>query len=263
MNECCGAGLMSMHYNAASSRMKQAVQDLQGGGTRIVEVPIPTAGRGQVVIRTAFSLLSSGTERMVAEFAGKTLAGKARARPDLVRQTLDKARREGVLAAAEAVRTRLAEPMALGYASAGTVVEVGPGIDDLQPGDRVACAGGGYAIHRPYATLPRLLVARLPGRVGLQAGAFATLAAIALHGLRLAEVQVGEVVAVIGLGLIGQLAVGLAHAAGAEVYGIDLRAERVRLAERMGARGFLRQGAEAAGAAGRGGEGGGARLVWA
>src|SRR3990172_9334613 len=87
-----------------TSRMKQAVQDLQGGGTRIVEVPIPTAGRGQVVVRTAFSLISSGTERMVAEFAGKTLAGKARARPDLVRQTLDKARREGVLAAAEAVR---------------------------------------------------------------------------------------------------------------------------------------------------------------
>ena len=243
--------------------MKQAVQDLQGGGTRIVEVPIPTAGRGQVVIRTAFSLLSSGTERMVAEFAGKTLAGKARARPDLVRQTLDKARREGVLAAAEAVRTRLAEPMALGYASAGTVVEVGPGIDDLQPGDRVACAGGGYAIHGQYAAVPRLLVARLPDRVGFEAGAFATLAAIALHGLRLAEVQVGEVVAVIGLGLIGQLAVGLAHAAGAEVYGIDLRAERVRLAERMGARGFLRQGAEAAVAAAGGGKGVDAVLICA
>jgi threonine dehydrogenase-like Zn-dependent dehydrogenase len=189
-------------------------------------VPIPTAGRGQVVVRTAFSLISSGTERMVAEFAGKSLAGKARARPDLVRQTLNKARREGVLAAVEAVRTRLVEPMALGYASSGTIVEIGEGIDDLQPGDRVACAGGGYAVHGQYVLVPRLLVARLPESVSFEAGAFATLAAIALHGLRLAEVQVGERVAVIGLGLIGQLAVALAHGAGAVVLGIDLRAER-------------------------------------
>lgn len=226
--------------------MKQAVQDLRGGGTRIVEVPIPTAGRGQVVVRTAFSLLSSGTERMVAEFAGKNLAGKARARPDLVRQTLDKARREGVLAAVEAVRARLAEPMALGYASSGTVVEIGEGIDDLQPGDRVACAGGGYAVHGQYAAVPRLLVARLADTVSLESAAFATLGAIALHGLRLAEVQVGERVAVIGLGLIGQLAVAVARSAGAEVFGVDLRDERVRLAQRMGARGFQREGAEAA-----------------
>ncbi len=243
--------------------MKQAVQGLQGGGTRIVEVPIPTAGRGQVVVRTAFSLISSGTERMVAEFAGKSLAGKARARPDLVRQTLDKARREGVLAAVEAVRTRLAEPMALGYASSGTIVEIGEGIDDLQPGDRVACAGGGYAVHGQYAAVPRLLVARLPESVSFEAGAFATLAAIALHGLRLAEVQVGERVAVIGLGLIGQLAVALAHGAGAVVFGIDLRAERVQLAERMGARGFLRQGAQAAVLAAGGGMGVDAVLICA
>ena len=120
----------------------------------MVDVPIPTAGRGQVVVRTAFSLLSSGTERMVADFAGRSLAGKARARPDLVRQTLDKARREGVLAAVETVRTRLAEPMALGYASSGTVVEIGEGIEDLRPGDRVACAGGGYAVHGQFATVP-------------------------------------------------------------------------------------------------------------
>ncbi|HMK09653.1 MAG TPA: bi-domain-containing oxidoreductase, partial [Anaerolineales bacterium] len=223
--------------------MKQAVQDLRGGGTRVIEVPIPSAGRGQVVVRTAFSLLSSGTERMVAEFAGKSLAGKARARPDLVRQTLDKARREGPLAALDAVRSRLSEPMALGYASSGTVIEVGEGVDDLQPGDRVACAGGGYAVHGQYAAVPRLLVARLGPHVRFESAAFATLAAIALHGLRLADVQVGERVGVIGLGLVGQLAVALARAAGAEVYGIDLRSDRVRLAERMGARAFGREGA--------------------
>jgi predicted dehydrogenase len=243
--------------------MKQAVQDLRGGGTRIVDVPIPAAGPGQVLVRTAFSLISSGTERMASEFAGKSLAGKARARPDLVRQTLDKARREGVLAAVEAVRTRLSEPMALGYAAAGTVVEVGAGIDDLQPGDRVACAGGGYAVHGQYLAVPRLLVARLPKSVSLESGAFATLGAIALHGLRLAEVQVGDRVGVIGLGLVGQLAAALARTAGAEVYGIDLRDERVQLARRLGTQAYVRDGAETAVLAAAGGLGVDAVLICA
>lgn len=243
--------------------MKQAVQDLRGGGTRIVETPIPTAGRGQVVVRTACSLLSSGTERMVAEFAERSLVGKARARPDLVRQTLDKARREGVAAAIEAVRTRLSEPMALGYASAGTVVEVGEGVDDLLPGDRVACAGGGYAVHAEYAAVPRILTARLPDSVGFDAGAFATLGAIALHGFRLAEVQVGERVGVIGLGLIGLLAVAIGRSAGAEVFGVDLAPQRAGLADAFGGTGFVRDGAEAALANATGGRGVDAVLICA
>jgi len=226
--------------------MKQAVQDLRGGGTRLVDVPTPATGRGQVLVRTAFSLLSSGTERMVADFAGKSLAGKARARPDLVRQTLDKARREGVLAAFDTVRSRLSEPIALGYASSGTVVEVGAEVDDLSPGDRVACAGGGYAVHAEYAAVPRLLVARLPQTMDFESGAFATLGAIALHGFRLAQVQVGERVGVIGLGLVGLLATAIARAAGAQVFGVDLNPERVNLAKRMGGRGFSRDDAAAA-----------------
>jgi predicted dehydrogenase len=243
--------------------MKQAVQDLRGGGTRVVDVPIPTAGRGQVVVRTAFSLLSSGTERMAADFAGKSLAGKARARPDLVRQTLDKARRDGPLAALEAVGSRLAEPMALGYASAGTVVEIGQGIDDLQPGARVACAGGGYAVHGEYAAVPRRLVARLPDNVGFEAGAFATLGAIAMHGFRLAEVQLGESVGVIGLGLVGLLAAAIARSAGAEVFGVDLREDRVRLARELGVRAYPREGSEAAIVSASGGRGLDAILICA
>ncbi|HSR48559.1 MAG TPA: bi-domain-containing oxidoreductase [Anaerolineales bacterium] len=226
--------------------MKQVVQDLQGGGTKIVDVPVPAVGPGEVLVRTAFSLLSAGTERMVAEFAGKSLVGKARARPDLVRQTIDKARREGPLAAVDAVRSRMAEPMALGYSSAGTVIGVGPGVDDLRPGDRVACAGGGYAVHAEVVAVPRLLVAKLPDDVALEAGAFVTLGAIALHGIRLAQIQVGERVGVIGLGLVGLLAVAIARSAGAQVFGIDLDVDRAGLADRMGGRGIARDGAEAA-----------------
>jgi predicted dehydrogenase len=243
--------------------MKQAVQDLRGGGTRLVEVPIPAAGRGQVVVRTAFSLLSSGTERMVADFAGKNLADKARARPDLVRQTLDKARREGVLAALDAVRTRLAEPMALGYASSGTVVDVGAEITDLAPGDRVACAGGGFAVHAEYVAIPRLLLARLPDSVDFETGAFATLGAIALHGFRLAQVQVGERVGVIGLGLVGLLATAIGRSAGAEVFGVDLNPERVVLGQRMGGRCYGRAQAAAAILAATGGQGADAVLICA
>jgi threonine dehydrogenase-like Zn-dependent dehydrogenase len=226
--------------------MKQVVQDLQGGGAKIVDVPVPAVGPGEVLVRTAFSLISAGTERMVAEFAGKSLASKARARPDLVRQTMDKARREGPLAAVDAVRTRMAEPMALGYSSAGTVLAVGPGVDDLRIGDRVACAGGGYAVHAEVVAVPRLLVAKLPETVGFETGAFATLGAISLHGVRLAQIQVGERVGVIGLGLVGLLAVAIARSAGAQVFGIDLDPERARLADRMGGLGFERNGAETA-----------------
>jgi len=243
--------------------MKQAVQDLRRGGTRLVDVPIPAPGRGQVLVRTACSVLSAGTERMVAEFAARGLLGKAQARPDLVRQTLDKVRRDGVLAAVEAVRSRLAEPMALGYASAGVVVEVGEGVGDLNPGDRVACAGGGYAVHAEYAVVPRLLVARLPDSVAFDAGAFATLGAIALHGFRLGETQVGGRLAVIGLGLIGLLAVAIARAAGVEVFGVDLRADRARLAQAFGARGLERDGAAEAILAATGGDGVDAVLICA
>ncbi len=229
--------------------MKQVVQDIRSGVTSVVEVPVPTPGRGQALIRTCASLVSVGTERMLVEFAGKNLLEKARSRPDLVRQSLDKARREGVLTTWQAVQNRLDQPMALGYASAGTVVGFGDGLSDLRPGDRVACAGGGYAVHAEYALVPRNLLARLPDDVDFEAGAFATLGAIALHGFRLAEPQVGERVAVIGLGLVGLLAVGVALAGGCSVLGIDLDPRRVEVAKAMGAHAVGRAGAETAAAA--------------
>lgn len=227
--------------------MRQVVQNIRSGKTHIVETPAPFPGRGRILVRTAASAISSGTERTVVEFSGRSLLGKARSRPDLVRQTLLKARREGVLNAAEAVRSRLDEALPLGYSSAGTVVEVGEDVEGFAPGDRVACAGGGFAVHADYAVVPRNLVARLPESVGWEAGAFATLGAIALHALHLGGSGLGDNVAVIGLGLIGQLACGVALASGCRVFGVDLNRDRVELARRQGAQAATRENAEAEG----------------
>lgn len=227
--------------------MKQVLQNLRTGETEVAEVPAPTPGPGTALVRTAASVVSAGTERMLVDFAAKSLLGKARARPDLVRQALDKARREGWLATAEAALQRLDQPMPLGYSSAGTVAALGEGVHDLRVGQRVACAGGGHAVHAEYAVVPRNLIAPLPPGVGFESAAFTTLGAIAMHGFRLGEVGLGARVAVIGLGLLGLLGAEIASAAGCHVLGIDLAPERVRLAERLGAQAVLRsRAAEAA-----------------
>jgi predicted dehydrogenase/threonine dehydrogenase-like Zn-dependent dehydrogenase len=181
---------------------------------------------------------------MVVEFAGKSLLGKVRSRPDLAKQVLDKARREGVLSTVEAAFNRLDQPMALGYSSAGTIVALGEGVDGFQVGQRVACAGGGYAVHAEYAVVPVNLVAPLPENVDFESGAFGTLGSIALHGLRLGQPQVGETVAVIGLGLLGLISIGLAQAAGCRVFGMDINEDRVAMAKEMGAEAVARPQAE-------------------
>ena len=226
--------------------MKQLLQNLKTGQTTVAEVPEPVLRPGAALVHTAASLVSAGTERMVVEFAEKSLLGKARSRPDLVRQMLDKARREGLLTTLEAAFNRLDQPMALGYSSAGTITAVGPGLQGFHPGDRVACAGGGYAVHAEVALVPQNLLARLPEPVDFESGAFTTLGAIALHGFRLAQPQLGEQVGVIGLGLLGLLAVGIAQAAGCQVFGVDLDPRRVALAAQMGATAVLRPQAEEA-----------------
>ena len=214
--------------------MKQMFQSVRTGESTVVEVPVPAALPGYVLVRNAASLVSAGTERMVIEFAEKSMLAKAKARPDLVRQVVDKARREGILNTLEAVRSRLDQPLSLGYSSAGTVISVGEGISDIKVGDRVACSGMNYASHAEVVAVPRMLVTPMPGEVGFEEAAFTTVGAIALHGIRLAEVKLGETVAVIGLGLIGQLTVQMLKAAGCVVFGMDPDADRCSLAEALG-----------------------------
>jgi predicted dehydrogenase/threonine dehydrogenase-like Zn-dependent dehydrogenase len=221
--------------------MKQLLQNIKDGKSRVEDVPVPTPRKGQALVRVAVSLVSAGTERMVVEFAEKSLVGKARSRPDLVRQVIDKARREGLVNTAQAAFNRLDQPMALGYSSAGTIVALGKGMEGVQVSQRVTCAGGGYAVHAEYNVVPRNLLTPLPENVDFESAAFTTLGAIALHGFRLAEPQIGENVAVIGLGLLGLLAAQIATAAGCNVLGIDIDPARITLASSLGLRAIRRE----------------------
>ena len=216
--------------------MKQLLQNIKTGKSIVEDVPVPTPREGQALVKVEASLVSAGTERMVIEFAEKSLVGKARSRPDLVKQILDKAWREGLVNTAQAAFNRLDQPMALGYSSAGTIVALGKDMQGFKMGQRVACAGGGYAVHAEYNVVPRNLLTPLPENVDFESAAFTTLGAIALHGFRLAEPQIGENAAVIGMGLLGLLAAQIATAGGCNVLGIDIDLARISLASSLGLR---------------------------
>lgn len=215
--------------------MRQLIQSYRTGEMKLEEIPPPGVRAGGVVVRTVRSLVSAGTEKMIVDLARKSLLAKARARPDLVRKVIDTARKQGVLNTLRKVQTKLDTPIPLGYSSAGVVVEVGEGVHELRVGDRVACAGAGYANHADYNYVPRNLLAKLPDGVSMEAGAFATVAAIALQGVRQTQPTLGERVAVLGLGLIGQLTVQQLRANGCRVLGFDPNPARARLAEELGA----------------------------
>lgn len=220
--------------------MKQVLQEMDTGALRLVDVPAPLVRPGGVLVRTRYSVISVGTERSKIELGRKSLLGKARERPDQVRKVLDAVKREGVASAYRKVRSRLSAPSPLGYSCAGVVEAVGPGVDDIEVGQLVACAGAGYANHAERVWVPKNLVVPVPDGVVADEAAFATLGAIALQGVRQADVRLGETVAVIGLGILGQLTVQLLRAAGVQPIGIDVDAARVALAERHGAAGVLR-----------------------
>jgi threonine dehydrogenase-like Zn-dependent dehydrogenase len=221
--------------------MKQVTQRLRNGRVEVMEVPRPVVAPEGVLVDVRASLLSAGTERSTVEAARRGLIGKARARPEQARQVFEKARREGVRATLQAVQMRLDQPSALGYSSAGVVMEVGARVADLRPGDRVSCAGGCYAVHAELNYVPVNLCARLPESVLFEAGAFAGVGSIALHGVRQAEARIGERAAVIGLGLVGQLTCRILAAAGCNVVGVDVVEDLVNRVRSWGnATGYLR-----------------------
>lgn len=211
--------------------MIQVVQEVRTGKTGVREIPDPIALPGHVVVANVASLVSAGTERYVVELARKSLLGKARERPDHVRRVLQKVKQEGLLPTASQVFAKLDEPMPLGYSSAGVVLECGRGVQDLEPGDRVATAGP----HAGVVAIGRNLCARIPDGVGFEQAAYTSVAAIGLEGVRLARPTLGERVLVIGLGLIGQICVCLLKAHGCKVFGTDVDATRLELARDLGA----------------------------
>ncbi len=205
--------------------MKQVLQDVRSGEIAVHDVPEPGAAPGCVLVSVRHSVISAGTERALAGLGSKSLLQKARARPDLVRKTLDTARSEGVGATIAKVRGRLDEYTAFGYSCAGEVLDTG-GDSRLAVGMRVACVGQGHASHAEIVSVPSALVVPLPEGVSTADAAFAAPAAIALHAIRLAGVQAGSTVAVVGLGLIGQLAGRLLRASGMRAVGTDPREDR-------------------------------------
>jgi predicted dehydrogenase len=215
--------------------MKQILQSARSGELELVEVPSPAPAAGQVLVANHFSVVSPGTEKMALDFARKSLVSKARSRPDLVKQVLRKLQHEGPMPTYRAVSTRLEAPQPLGYACAGVVVSAGEGVERFAPGDRVACAGAGYANHAEIVTVPENLVVHVPNELSLDKAAYATLGAIAMQGVRVADPRLGEIAAVIGLGLIGQLAVQLLRAAGCRVLAIDIDSRRIDEALAQGA----------------------------
>ncbi|MCA9092868.1 MAG: bi-domain-containing oxidoreductase [Planctomycetaceae bacterium] len=211
--------------------MHQVVQNVRNGRLSVTQVPEPLVRPGHVLIQNACSVISPGTEKMVIDLASKSLIGKARARPDHVRQIIDKMRTQGIFTTIQQVFEKLNEPIGLGYSSAGYVLACGAGVQNLKPGDRVASNGP----HAGVVCISKHLCAQVPDNVPLEQGAFAVMGSIALQGVRLTKLGLGDTVLVIGLGLVGQIAVKLLKAQGCRVIGTDLDPSKCQLAVQMGA----------------------------
>ena len=215
--------------------MKQVVQNYKSGELAVLDVPVPGCKPGGVLVRTAFSLISTGTELMKVSEAGMSMMGKARSRPDQVAKVMQSVATNGVPATYRKVMGKLDSYTPLGYSLCGVVEQVGAGIDDVKVGDLVACAGNEHALHAELNWVPKNLYAPVPDGLAPRHAAFGTVGSIALQGVRQGESQLGEVALVIGLGLIGQLVVQLLAASGVRVVGVDPDPVRCELAERLGA----------------------------
>ncbi len=215
--------------------MKQVAQNYKSGELTVLDAPAPACRPGGVLVRSLFSLISTGTEMMKVAEANLSVIGKARARPDQVRTVLDSVAQQGVVSTYKKVMTRLDSYTPLGYSLCGVVAEVGRGAEEFHLGQLVAAAGNEHALHAEYNWIPVNLCVPVPTGVSPEHAAFATVGAIAMHGVRRTEAQLGDTACVIGLGLVGQLVVRLLIAAGVRVVGLDVVDDRCRLAERAGA----------------------------
>jgi len=215
--------------------MKSISQNYKTGAIKLQDVDLPALKPGGVLVQTAYSVISAGTEGMKVKEAKLGYLGKARARPDQVKNVINSLRQNGVMATYQKVMNKLDSLTPLGYSLSGTVIAVGDGVTDLKVGQRVACAGAGYANHADVNFVPRNLVVPLSSSVDMQEAAFSTIGAIAMHGFRQADLKLGETAIVIGLGLVGQVLVQVLKAAGITVFGVDLDKAKCKTAEKSGA----------------------------
>ncbi|HHK75091.1 MAG TPA: zinc-binding alcohol dehydrogenase, partial [Rhizobiales bacterium] len=203
--------------------MKQILQNLANGETSLVDVPCPKNRSGNLLIATRNTVVSAGTERMLVDFGKANYLDKARQQPDKVKQVLAKVKTDGLAQTVDAVRSKLDQPLPLGYCNAGVVLE--SGISGFEPGDRVVSNGN----HAEVVRVPKNLCARIPDGVDDESAAFTVLGAIGLQGIRLLNPTLGECVVVTGLGLIGLLCVQMLRANGCRVLGIDMDSHKCAL----------------------------------
>ncbi|WP_283190305.1 bi-domain-containing oxidoreductase [Pseudomonas sp. PMCC200344] len=211
--------------------MKQILQDMAKGGTTITEAPAPQVSRGNLIIHTRVSLISAGTERMLVGFGKASYLEKARQQPEKVKMVLEKIQTDGLVTTLEAVQSKLAQPLLLGYCNVGVIHEVGAGVDGFKVGDRVVSNGA----HSDVVKVPNKLCALIPDEVDDIDASFTVVASIGLQGIRLAEPTLGEAFVVIGAGLIGLLTVQLLRAQGCRVLAIDFDESKLTLARQFGA----------------------------
>jgi len=212
--------------------LKQLAQKLKNGEIQVLEVPLPVLGPGKVLVRNHYSLISPGTEGSSVTAARKNLVGKAKERPQQVKQVIDTLKTQGPIQTYRTVMKKLDSYSPLGYSSAGEVIRVASDVQDFVVGNLIACGGAGYANHAEIIAVPSNLCVKLPENADLKRAAYNTIGAIALQGIRQADLRIGEICAVIGLGLIGQLTCLILRASGIKVVGIDINPGRVEIASK-------------------------------
>ena len=213
--------------------MKQVIQNYKTGEIKLADVPAPFCGNKEVLVENKNSLISAGTEKLIIDLAQKSLLGKAKERPDLVKKVINKIKTDGLVEAYKQSMARLESPVPLGYSSAGIVKKVGDEVNNFNVGDMVACIGPEYASHAEVIAVPENLCIKIPENVDFESASFAALGGIALHAVRISEAKLGDNVAVIGLGLLGQIAIQILKASGCNVLGVDIDREKLELAKKF------------------------------